>query len=88
MMHTVSADNQGERAKGASLEVTAHLSGWDLESLYAAKYADMVRLAATRSPAHTRLHHPRRLLAGDTKHTGQHLGAAQLSEAMVVGWRE
>ena len=45
MMHTTSADDRGDDPPDQSLEVSAHLTGWDFESLYAAKYSDMVRLA-------------------------------------------
>jgi RNA polymerase sigma-70 factor (sigma-E family) len=45
MMHMASADDRGDDRSDQSLEVSAHVTGWDFESLYAAKYSDMVRLA-------------------------------------------
>ena len=45
MMHTRSADDHGDGRADRSLEMPAPSSEWDFDSLYAAKYADMVRLA-------------------------------------------
>jgi RNA polymerase sigma-70 factor (sigma-E family) len=45
MMHTASADDRSDSPHGGSIEVSAYVVGWEFESLYAAKYSDMVRLA-------------------------------------------
>jgi RNA polymerase sigma factor (sigma-70 family) len=44
-MYTASADDQGDGSPDRSIERPAPAAEWDFESLYLAKYPDMVRLA-------------------------------------------
>src|SRR5258706_182945 len=45
MVPTASADEQSEEPNDRSGEVSPRIGEWEFESLYTAKYADMVRLA-------------------------------------------
>ena len=45
MMQAASADGQAESPNGVASEVSTGVARWDFDSLYAAKYSDMVRLA-------------------------------------------
>ena len=45
MMQAASADDEAESPNGEASEVSAGVARWDFDSLYQAKYSDMVRLA-------------------------------------------